>query len=256
MKVVILAGGLGSRLAEETESRPKPMVEIGGMPMLWHLMKYFGHFGFKEFVVALGYKGDQIKRFFLEYPVLSQDCTVSLADGKIERRGGSTDDWTVHLIDTGPNTMTGGRLRRLAPMIGSEPFLMTYGDGVANVDLHRLVEFHKKHGKLATVTAVRPPSRFGGLILEGERVLRFEEKPQIGEGWINGGFFVLEPQTLNYIDGDATAWEREPVERLTAEGNLCAFSHDGFWQCMDTIRDKRFLEDLWKENQAPWRVWA
>jgi glucose-1-phosphate cytidylyltransferase len=255
MKVVILAGGLGTRLTEETETRPKPMVEIGGRPILWHIMKLYAHHGFREFVVALGYKGDVIKRYFLDYAKLQSNFTVNLGSGDVMRRGSQVEDWTVHLVDTGSATNTGGRLKRLAPVLGRETFMATYGDGVANVDIKALVEFHRGHGKLATTTAVRPPARFGGLVFEGDRIAEFTEKPQIGEGWINGGFFVLEPDVLEYIADDQTSWEREPMERLAKEGQLMAYRHGEFWQCMDTLRDLRLLEGLWTSGQAPWKVW-
>jgi glucose-1-phosphate cytidylyltransferase len=259
MKVVILAGGMGTRLAEETETRPKPMVEVGGRPLLWHIMKHFAYFGFKEFVVALGYKGEAIKRYFLDYARLSSDLTVHLGSGDVLRHEVCRDDWAIHLMDTGLATITGGRLKRLAPVLGHETFMMTYGDGVANVDITKLLAFHRRHGKLATVTAVRPPARFGSLLLDeghGSQVVKFAEKPQVGEGWINGGFFVLEPGVIEYIAGDETHWEREPMERLTAEGQLMAYCHDDFWQCMDTVRDVRLLEDLWITGKAPWKVWS
>jgi glucose-1-phosphate cytidylyltransferase len=255
MKVAILAGGLGSRLAEETETKPKPMVEIGGQPILWHIMKSYAHHGFKEFLVALGYKGDVIKRYFLDYAKLHSNFTVNLASGDILRHNRETEDWSVHLIDTGIDTITGGRLKRLGSYLGNETFMATYGDGVSNVDLQVLLNFHRRHGKLATVTAVRPPARFGGLVFDGDRVVQFTEKPQIGEGWINGGFFVLEPAVLEYIKGDETHWELEPLERLVAEGQLMAYRHDDFWQCMDTQRDMRLLEGLWSTGNAPWKVW-
>ncbi len=255
MKVVILAGGLGTRLTEETETRPKPMIEIGGRPILWHIMKIYAHHNFREFVVALGYKGEVIKRYFLDYAKLQSDFTVNLASGDVMRRGGQPEDWIVNLVDTGLATNTGGRLKRLAPVLGRETFMATYGDGVANVDVSALVEFHRRHGKLATATAVRPPARFGGLEFEGERIVRFSEKPQAGEGWINGGYFVLEPGVLEYIANDQTSWEREPLERLADDGQLMAYRHDDFWQCMDTLRDHRLLEGLWAGNKAPWKVW-
>ena len=224
MKVVILAGGLGTRLTEETETRPKPMVEIGGRPILWHIMKLYAHYGFREFVVALGYKGDVIKRYFLDYAKLQSNFTVNLASGDVMRRGSQPEDWTVHLVDTGGATNTGGRLKRLAPILGRETFMATYGDGVSNVDINALVQFHRRHGKLATTTAVRPPARFGGLVFDGDRIVEFTEKPQIGEGWINGGFFVLEPDVLEYIADDQTSWEREPMERLATEGQADGLS--------------------------------
>lgn len=255
MKVAILAGGLGTRLAEETEARPKPMIEIGGQPILWHILKHFAHYGHREHYVALGYKGQSIKRYFLEQLHLDGDLTISMADQRVVRGGGSREDWNLHLIETGFHTITGGRLKRLQPHLDDAAFLMTYGDGVADVDLGRLVAFHKAHGKLATVTAVRPPARFGGLEFEGDQVLRFTEKPQLGEGWINGGYFVLEPGVFDYIDGDLTHWEREPLERLARDGQLMAFRHESFWQCMDTLRDMRYLEALWAGGKPPWKVW-
>jgi glucose-1-phosphate cytidylyltransferase len=255
MKVVILAGGLGTRLTEETDRRPKPMVEIGGRPILWHIMKHYAHHGFKEFVVALGYKGDVIKRYFLDYAKLQSNLTVNLASGDVMRRGSPAEDWTVHLIDTGITTNTGGRLKRLGPVLGRETFLATYGDGVSSIDINAAVAFHHRHGKLATATAVRPPARFGDLTFDGDRISCFTEKPQIGEGWINGGFFVLEPAVLEYIVDDGTAWEREPLERLAAEGHLMAYRHEDFWQCMDTLRDLRLLESLWASGKAPWKLW-
>ncbi len=255
MQTVILAGGQGTRLAEETELRPKPMVEIGGRPILWHIMKGFAHFGFTEFLVALGHKGAAIKRYFLDYQALRGDLTVRLGSGRIERQPAGGEDWTVHLADTGAETMTGGRLRRLADRLRGGPFLATYGDGVADVNLERLVRFHRTHGKLATITAVRPPSRFGGLVFDGDRVAEFSEKPQVGEGWINGGFMVLEPGVLDYLDGDASVLEVDGLERLARDGQLMAWKHAGFWQCMDTLRDKRYLDHLWQQGAAPWKVW-
>ena len=255
MKVGILAGGLGTRLAEETAVKPKPMVEIGGRPILWHIMKGFAAYGLKEFVVALGYKGEIVKDYFVNYHYHARSLTVRLDSGDVSVHSTEGEDWTVHLLDTGLQTQTGGRVRQIARFVGNETFLLTYGDGVANVDLWRLVEFHQRHGKLATVTAVRPPARFGGMALDGERVATFEEKPQIGEGWINGGFFVLEPGVADYVEGDETVWERGPMERLAADGQLVAYRHDGFWQCMDTLRDIRMLESLWESRQAPWKVW-
>jgi glucose-1-phosphate cytidylyltransferase len=255
MKVINLAGGFGTRLTEETENRPKPMIEIGGRPILWHIMKHYAHFGFAEFAIALGYRGDSIKRYFLDYARLNSNLTVDLRSGDVMRSQTCSEDWTVHLVDTGLHTMTGGRMKSLAPLIGRETFLMTYGDGVCGMDLTKLVAFHRSHGKLATVTAVRPPARFGGLEFDGDRVVKFSEKSQVGEGWINGGYFVLEPSVFDAIDSDDTYWEREPLERLAKAGQLMAYRHDGFWQCMDTLRDLRLLESLWASGAAPWRIW-
>lgn len=256
LKVAILAGGLGTRLAEETDVVPKPMVEIGERPILWHIMKTYGHFGFNEFVIALGYKGEQIKRFFLDYRIMNSDFTSSLSDGRVQVLDETSEDWTVHLVDTGAATETGGRIKRLAQTLGPETFMLTYGDGVSDVDIGRLVEFHRSHGKLATVTAVRPRSRFGRLVFEGDTVVEFVEKPHVGEGWINGGFFVLEPAVADYLDGDETVFEREPLERLAEDGQLAAYRHDSFWQPMDTLREVRLLRDLWDRGEAPWKVWA
>ena len=255
MKVVILAGGLGTRLQEETVVKPKPMIEIGGYPVLWHIMNIYAAQGFNEFVVALGYKAELIKDFFVNYRTNRHSITVQLKDGSIEIHEGQGEDWTIHLIDTGDKTQTGGRIKRLAPWLGNEQFMLTYGDGVGNIDLKKLLEFHQKHGKLATVTAVRPPARFGGLKFDGDRVVEFTEKPQAGEGWINGGFFVLEPQVLDMIDGDDTLWEHEPLENLAGEGQLMAYRHGDFWQCMDTLRDVQLLEKLWAGGEAPWKIW-
>jgi glucose-1-phosphate cytidylyltransferase len=255
VKTVILAGGLGTRLQEETTVKPKPMVEIGGRPILWHIMKTFGHFGFKEFVVALGYRGEVIKRYFLDYRHHATDLSIELASGRVEMRAETPEDWLVHLVDTGARSETGGRLRRLKGWLSGETFMMTYGDGVANLDIRELLRFHRRHGRLATITAVRPPSRFGGLKLAGDEVVDFEEKPQIGEGWINGGFFVLEPAVLDLIGSDDVLFEGAPLERLAAEKQLVAYRHEGFWQCMDTLRDVRLLESLWQQGNAPWNVW-
>lgn len=256
MKAVILAGGQGSRLSEETEVRPKPMVEVGGQPILWHIMKGYAHHGITEFVIALGYRGDVIKRYFAEAAGLDGSLTVFTGEGRVERHGAAAENWIVHLVETGQDTITGGRLKRLAPWIGDGTFCMTYGDGVSDVDLTALIAFHRRHGRLATVTAVRPPARFGSLELAGDRVSEVTEKLRAAEGWINGGFFVLEPAVLGYVDGDATHWERAPLERLSADGQLMGFRHDAFWQCMDTLRDRRLLETLWAEGRAPWKVWA
>jgi glucose-1-phosphate cytidylyltransferase len=255
MKTVLLAGGRGSRLSEETELKPKPMVEIGGEPILCHIMNVYAAAGFEEFVVALGYKGNHIKSFFREYFSATHDLTVDLATGETAVLRGNPRSWRVHLVDTGLDTQTGGRIKRLAHWLRDETFMLTYGDGLADVDLRRVVDFHRAHGKLATVTAVRPPARFGALVLEGDSVLRFSEKPQSGEGWINGGFFVLEPGVLDYVDGDRSVWERAPLERLAQEGQLRAYFHDGFWQPMDTLREKQYLEELWNAGKAPWKIW-
>lgn len=255
MKVVILAGGLGTRLKEETIVKPKPMVEIGGYPILWHIMNIYASQGFTEFVVALGYKSEIIKDFFINYRYHQQSLTVQLNTGTLVVHDGIIEDWTIHLVDTGDTTQTGGRIKRLESLIGNERFMLTYGDGVSNINLKNLLDFHKNHGKLATLTAVRPPARFGGLGLEGNQINEFSEKPQTGEGWINGGFFVLEPQILDYLDGDDTVWERKPLERLAKEKQLFAFHHEGFWQCMDTLRDVQLLDILWSTGEAPWKVW-
>jgi glucose-1-phosphate cytidylyltransferase len=252
MKTVILAGGLGTRLAEETDVTPKPMVEIGGSPILWHIMKIYSAAGFNEFFVALGYRAEVVKRYFLDYYHVRNDLTIT-GDGKVDVHDGDREDWRVHLIDTGVGTQTGGRLKRLENSLRDGTFMLTYGDGVADVSCRELVDFHRSHGKLATVTAVRPPARFGGLTFNGDLVAEFVEKPQIGEGWINGGFFVLEPEVLDYIDGDETIWEQEPLERLAADGQLRAYRHTGFWDCMDTYKDAVLLNDLWAAGEAPWK---
>ena len=256
MKVAILAGGVGSRLSEETVVKPKPMVEIGGKPILWHIMKQYAHSGYKDFVIALGYKGEYIKRYIIDYCSLQSDLTVTLRDGGVKKhQNGDLDDWTVNLVDTGLDTQTGGRIKRLAPYLAGGTFLLTWGDGVSTVNIEELVRFHRSHGKLATLTAVRPPARFGHLELDGDVITEFSEKPQTGEGWINGAFFVLEPEVLDYIDGDDTHWEREPLERLARDGQLMAYRHYDFWQCMDTLRDKKLLDELWDSGKAPWKIW-
>jgi glucose-1-phosphate cytidylyltransferase len=255
MKVAILAGGMGSRLAEETEIRPKPMVEIGGRPILWHIMRHYDHHGFNEFVIALGYKGDHIKRFFADYISSISSMRVDLASGGVEFLGGGHDEkWMVDLIETGRWTNTGGRIKRLEPYVGGETFMLTWGDGVSDIDLGKLLEFHRSHGKLATVTAVHPPARYGQLEMEGDTVASFSEKP-LDQGWINGAFFVLEPGIFDYIEDDDTQWEKEPMEQLAADGELMAYRHDGFWQCMDTLREKKILEDIWASGNPPWRSW-
>ncbi len=255
MKVVILAGGLGTRLQEETTVKPKPMVEIGGRPILWHIMKHFAHYGFKEFFIALGYRGEIVKRFFLDYYHLNGSTTVNLGTGQIVRHDKEPEDWIVHLVDTGLQTMTGGRVKRLEPWLKDQAFLLTYGDGVADLDLLDLVRFHRSQRRLVTVTAVRPPSRFGGLVFDGDLVSEFVEKPQIGEGWINGGFMVCEPDIFRYLERDSASLEADALERIGAEKQLAAYRHEGFWQCMDTLRDVRLLESLWQSGEASWKVW-
>jgi glucose-1-phosphate cytidylyltransferase len=255
MKVAILCGGLGTRIREETELRPKPMVEVGGRPILWHIMRGYAARGFTEFVLALGYKSEVVKHYFLDYYNLQSHLTVSLKTGAIAVHDSEREDWAVHLVDTGLQTQTGGRLKRLARWLADGTFMLTYGDGVADVNAADVLAFHRRHGRLATVTAVRPPARFGGLLFDGDLVREFTEKPQVGEGWINGGFFVMEPGVLDYIQGDDTYLEREPLERLAKDGQLAAYRHDGFWQCMDTLRDLRMLESLWESGRAPWKVW-
>jgi glucose-1-phosphate cytidylyltransferase len=256
MKVVILAGGMGSRISEETDVKPKPMVEIGGRPILWHIMQHYSSYGYNEFVIALGYKGHYIKRYMIDFGTEESDLTVSIGSGDVLRHGNRRPQWTVDLVDTGLHTMTGGRIRRIKPYLNGSRFMMTWGDGVSDVNLDELLKFHKGHGKLATVTAVRPPARFGCMTIEGNRVVEFTEKPQTSEGWINGAFFVLEPGVFDYIDGDETIWEKAPMEKLARDGQLMAYHHSGFWQCMDTLRDKRLLESLWESGQAPWKVWS
>ncbi len=255
MKTVILAGGLGTRLSEETRLKPKPMVEIGGKPMLWHIMSIYGAHGFNEFVVALGYKGEVVKEYFLNYSNLQNDLIVSLKSGAVQASNHCCTDWTVHLVDTGVNSMTGGRLWRLRDRLKGEAFMLTYGDGVSNINIKNLLNFHKYHGKIATVSAVRPTARFGGMSFDGDIVKEFKEKPQTGEGWINGGFFVFEPKVLDYLKGESTVLEGSPLENLARDGELMAYKHEGFWQCMDTLRDKQFLEGLWEGGEAPWKLW-
>ncbi len=257
MKVAILAGGLGARLAEETETKPKPMVEIGGNPILWHIMMHYAYYGFKDFIIALGYKGEYIKKYMVDYCRLCSNLTVNLQNGDVEIHdgGGYKADWTVELIDTGRDTMTGGRIKRLAPYLGDKTFMLTWGDGVSDVNLRDLLNFHKSHGKLATLTAVRPSARFGHLNLDGDMIIEFSEKPQTSEGWINGAFFVLEPGVFDYIDGDTTMWEKKPLGQLAKDGQLVAYRHSSFWQCMDTLRDKRRLDAMWQDGNPPWKIW-
>ncbi len=256
MKAVILAGGLGTRIAEETSTRPKPMVEVGGKPLIWHLLKVFSAHGIDHFVICLGYKGYMIKEYFANYFLHTGDVTIDIASNSIETHRSYAEPWRVTLIETGERTETGGRLKRVMPYVDDDDvFVLTYGDGLADVDLTRLIAFHREQGTLATVTAVQPPGRFGALITDGDRVTGFREKPEGDGGWINGGFFVLSPRVGDYIDGDATIWEEEPVERLARDGELRAYRHEGFWRAMDTVRDRSVLEDLWRSGRAPWRTW-
>ena len=254
MKVILLAGGFGSRLSEYTEVLPKPMVPVGGKPILWHIMRSYAHFGHKDFYVALGYKAEVIKEYFLHYRTLNADFTVDLGTGAVTPHQLDEVDWRVTLVDTGQNSMTGGRVKRMQPFIDNETCLLTYGDGVADIDLDALVAFHRSHGKLATVTAVHPGARFGELQLDNLRVTSFQEKPQLGQGWINGGYFVIEPGFFDLIAGDSTILEREPLEQAARMGELMAFKHEGFWQCMDTKRDRDSLENMWQQKSAPWKL--
>lgn len=256
MKTIILAGGLGTRLSEETMNKPKPMVEIGGRPILWHIMKLYASFGFHEFVIAMGYKADIIKKYFLEYANLSGNLTVEIKNGTSQITQREQDEWIIHLEDTGLHSGTGGRIKQLAKWVGSETFMVTYGDGVSNINIQKLLKFHKDHGKLATLTAVRPPARYGGLCISSDNIVtNFTEKPQAGEGWINGGFLVLEPQVLELIEKSSSSLEIDVLEDLAKHGQLVAYCHDDFWQCMDTLRDLRYLEDLWSSSKAPWKLW-
>ena len=257
MKVVILAGGLGTRISEETQVRPKPMVEIGGKPILWHIMKIYAHHGLADFVICCGYKGYMIKEYFANYFLHMSDVTFDLAHNRMEVHQRYAEPWRVTLVDTGESTMTGGRLKRVAAHLGDEPFCFTYGDGVADVDVRKLIDFHREQGRKATLTAVLPPGRFGALAIEpDQRVRSFEEKPRGDGNLINGGFFVLEPSVLSLLQDDSTVWEREPLETLARAGQLAAYPHTGFWQPMDTLRDKTLLEELWQAGKAPWKVWA
>jgi glucose-1-phosphate cytidylyltransferase len=256
VKVVILAGGLGTRLAEETDTRPKPMVEVGGQPVLWHIMKHYEAFGFEEFCVALGYKGEVVKRYFSDYALLAGTMTVQLAEGRVTPTDRVAEDWTIHLVDTGRDSNTGGRVGRLRQWLdGGGTFMLTYGDGVSNVDLGRLLEFHRAHGKIATITAVRPPARFGEMVFGDRDTVSFTEKPQMGEGWINGGFMVFEPAMLELISGDDVSLEADVLERLSEDGQLVAYRHAGFWQCVDTLRELRTLRTMWDAGSAPWVTW-
>ena len=256
MKAVILAGGLGTRLSEETTTRPKPMVELGGRPVLWHIMKTYSSYGIHDFIVCCGYKGYVIKEFFANYALHASDVTFDMRDRSMQVHSSAAEPWKVTLVDTGEATMTGGRLLRVKSYLDDEPFCFTYGDGLSDVDVRRVVDHHTRSGALATMTAVQPPGRFGAVRLEEQKIVSFDEKPQGDGAWINGGYFVLSPRVLDYIDGDDTVWERGPLERLAAEGKLSAFLHRGFWQPMDTLRDKQQLEELWTSGAAPWKVWA
>jgi len=256
MKVAILAGGAGTRLAEETKIKPKPMVEIGGRPILWHIMKHYTHFGFQEFAIALGYKGEIIRDYMESYCRMNSNVRIDFRSGQVAYDHNPDLDWQVELVETGIATMTGGRIKRLEPFMNKETFMLTWGDGLSDVNLHELLAFHRSHGKLATMTAVRPPARYGHLEFEGNRVRAFTEKPQTAEGWINGAFFVLEPGIFDYIDGDQMVWEHEPLEHLSRDGQLMAYKHESFWQCMDTLREKYILERLWASGEAPWKVWS
>ena len=255
MKVGILAGGRGSRLAEETSIKPKPMVEIGNKPILWHIIMHYSTYGFKDYVIALGYKGEVIKKYMTEYASFNGNLTIDMRTKEIKSNNDYPHDWVIELVDTGLETQTGGRIKRLIQYMGKETFMLTWGDGVSNLNLKDLLAFHKNHGKLATLTAVRPPARYGHLCFDGDQVVEFNEKPQIGEGWINGAFFVLEPEVYDYIDGDDTQWEREPLERLAKDSQLMAYKHGSFWQCMDTLREKHILETMWESGNAPWKTW-
>ena len=255
MKAVILAGGFGTRISEESHLRPKPMIEIGGKPILWHIMKIYSHYGINDFVICLGYKGYMIKEYFANYFLHMSDVTFDMSSNQMHVHHKSAEPWKVTLVNTGESSMTGGRLRRVREYLDDEDFCFTYGDGVADIDIGKLVEFHRAHGKLATVTAIQPPGRYGALAMDGDAVLGFQEKPKGDGGWINGGFFVLSPKVLNYIDSDDTTWEQEPLITLASEGQLQAYQHEGFWQAMDTLREKNLLEDLWQSKTAPWKVW-
>ena len=255
MQAVILAGGLGTRISEETSLRPKPMIEIGGKPILWHVMKIYSHYGIHDFIICLGYKGYMIKEYFANYFLHMSDVTFDMANNSMKIHQNSAEPWKVTLVDTGEATMTGGRIKRVKDYVGDKTFCLTYGDGVGNVDIKKLVDFHRSHKNLATLTAVQPPGRFGALELKGSSILRFLEKPHGDGAWINGGFFVLEPQVLDLISGDEMIWEREPLAQLSRQGSLRAYFHEGFWQPMDTLRDKNHLEELWSSGKAPWKMW-
>jgi len=256
MKAVVLAGGFGSRLSEETVLRPKPMVEIGSKPILWHIMNIYAAHGVNEFIIALGYKAEAVKEYFLNYYAINNDISIDLSTGKTIVHDGNQPNWKIHLVDTGLHTQTAGRLKRLQRWLHEdETFMFTYGDGVGDVDIEALLKFHNSHGKLATVTTVRSPARFGRIAFDGDRISDFYEKPQEAEGWINGGFFVLHSRVIDYIEGDDSVWERDPIERLARDGQLMGYRHYGFWSCMDTLKEKNYLEELWNSGKAPWRIW-
>lgn len=256
MKVVILAGGLGTRLSEETVVKPKPMVEIGGMPVLWHIMKIYSSYGYNDFIICLGYKGYMIKEYFANYFLHRSDVTIDLTDNSVKVHDSQAEPWKITLVDTGTDSMTGGRIKRIQRHVGNEPFMLTYGDGVGNVNIEQLVKFHKQHKKFCTVTSVQPSGRFGVLnINEENRVHSFLEKPKGDGSWINGGYFVCEPAVFDYIDGDDTVWEKEPLEKIAGDGQMHAFKHDGFWRPMDTLKDKHDLNDMWDANEALWKIW-
>ncbi len=257
MKAVILAGGLGTRFSEETGLRPKPMIEVGGKPILWHIMRIYATYNVTEFIIALGYKAEVIKEYFLNFYAINNDLTIDLGSGKTTIHDGKQPNWKIHLVDTGMHTQTGGRLKRLKKWLSDdETFLFTYGDGVADLNVESAIKFHLAHGKLATVTTVRSPARFGRIEFEGDRICNFHEKPESGDGWINGGFFVLNSKVLDYISDDATSWEKEPLEGLTQDGQMIGFRHYGFWSCMDTLKEKNTLDALWNAGKAPWKVWS
>lgn len=255
MKCVILAGGRGTRISEETETKPKPLVSVGGPPVLWHIMKLYAHHGVDEFVICLGYLGYLIKEYFANYYLHTSDVTIDLEHNRVHHHGSRTEPWKVTLVDTGDETMTGGRILRVREFLGDDDFCLTYGDGLADVDISAEIAFHKQHGGLATMAVVRPTARFGSAVLDGDRVTSFAEKAQASSGLINGGFFVVSPAALDHIDGDSTSWEQAPLERMARDGQLHAWRHEGFWQPMDTLREKRYLEQLWLSGEAPWRVW-
>jgi glucose-1-phosphate cytidylyltransferase len=255
MKAVILAGGYGTRISEESTLKPKPMIEIGGKPILWHIMKLYSHHGINDFVICCGYKQYVIKEYFANYFLHNSDVTFDMSNNSMKVHNNQSEPWKITVVDTGEATLTGGRLKRVREFVGQETFCFTYGDGVADLDIRASIEFHKKHGKIATVTAIQPPGRFGAMEIEGQKIARFQEKPKGDGSWVNGGFFILNHQVMDLIPGDGTIWEKEPLESLASSGQLIAYKHEGFWQAMDNLRDKNLLEDLWKSGQAPWKVW-